>query len=98
MGDNQQPLPYIASNDITAFSILDTGTGTVSSYRFDTRSSKSDVIKFDEFRLAKAIDSRKFQNKDAVLLAGVTLIITVLIIAAGLAGILPQNIIKLPFP
>jgi hypothetical protein len=70
----------------------------VSSYRFDTRSSKSDVIKFDEFRLAKAIDSRKFQNKDAVLLAGVTLIITVLIIAAGLAGILPQNIIKLPFP
>ena len=98
MGDNQQPLPYIASNDITAFSILDTGTGTVSSYRFDTRSSKSDVIKFDEFRLAKPIDPRKFQNKDAVLLAGVTLIITVLIIAAGLAGILPQDIIKLPFP
>ncbi|MEG3439415.1 metallophosphoesterase [Pannus brasiliensis CCIBt3594] len=42
-------LPYIASNDITVFSILDTGTGTVSSYRFDTRFPDSEVIKFDEF-------------------------------------------------
>lgn len=49
----QQPQPYIASNDITAFSILDTGTGTVSSYRFDTRQPESSVIKFDEFSLLK---------------------------------------------
>ncbi len=46
-----QPLPYLASNDITAFSILDTGSGTVSSYYFDTRQPDSEVIKFDEFRI-----------------------------------------------
>jgi hypothetical protein len=44
-----QPQAYIASNDITAFSILDTGTGKISSYRFDTRKPNSEVIKFDEF-------------------------------------------------
>ena len=44
-------LPYIASNDITVFSILDTEKGTVSSYRFDTRQATSEVIKFDEFNL-----------------------------------------------
>lgn len=46
-----QPLPYIASNDITAFSMFDTQTGTVSSYRYDTRKPHSTVIKFDEFKL-----------------------------------------------
>jgi hypothetical protein len=59
LGDDNQPLPYIASNDITVFTILDTGTGTVSSYRFDTRKAKlspkdsptSDVEKFDEFSI-----------------------------------------------
>ncbi|NJR65945.1 MAG: metallophosphoesterase, partial [Leptolyngbyaceae cyanobacterium CRU_2_3] len=30
------PQPYIANNDITAFSILNTDTGSVSSYYFDT--------------------------------------------------------------
>jgi hypothetical protein len=61
VGDDNQPLPYIASNDITVFTILDTGTGTVSSYRFDTRKGKlshqdsptSEVEKFDEFRFAQ---------------------------------------------
>jgi hypothetical protein len=46
------PLPYIASNEVTVFSILDTGTGTVSSYRFDTRHPQNPVLKFDEFGLA----------------------------------------------
>lgn len=46
-----KPLPYIASNDITVFSILDTGSGTVSSYRFDTRYPNSEIVKFDEFKL-----------------------------------------------
>jgi hypothetical protein len=46
-------LPYIASNDITVFSILETSTGTISSYRFDTRQPQSKVIKFDEFRILK---------------------------------------------
>ncbi|MGK7931631.1 MAG: metallophosphoesterase [Microcystaceae cyanobacterium] len=46
-----QPLPYIASNNITVFSILDTAKGSVSSYYFDTRFPQSDVVKFDEFFL-----------------------------------------------
>ncbi|MGF1481978.1 MAG: metallophosphoesterase [Cyanophyceae cyanobacterium] len=46
-----QPLPYIASNDITVFSILDTEAGTVSSYRFDTREPDSAVVLFDQFSL-----------------------------------------------
>jgi hypothetical protein len=46
-------LPYIASNEITVFSILDTRSGTVSSYRFDTRQPNSEVIKFDEFSLER---------------------------------------------
>jgi hypothetical protein len=53
--EDNQPLPYIASNEITAFSILDTGSGIVSSYRFDARSPKSKVVKFDEFKLAQPI-------------------------------------------
>ena len=44
-------LPYVASNNITVFSILDTEKGVVSSYRFDTSQSASEVIKFDEFRI-----------------------------------------------
>jgi Calcineurin-like phosphoesterase len=49
--EKNQPLPYISSNDITVFSILDTRKGTVSSYRFDTRIPHSKVVKFDEFSL-----------------------------------------------
>jgi hypothetical protein len=30
-------LPYVASNEITVFSVLDTGEGVVTSYAFDTR-------------------------------------------------------------
>jgi len=51
LADDGRPFPYIASNDITVFSILDTATGTVSSYRFDTREPESKVMKFDEFKL-----------------------------------------------
>jgi hypothetical protein len=51
LGADGTPLPYIASNDITAFSILETGTGTISSYYFDTRDPNNPVVKFDEFRL-----------------------------------------------
>ncbi len=46
-------LPYIASNEITVFSILDTASNTISSYRFDTRYPDSEVIKFDEFVIGK---------------------------------------------
>lgn len=51
--DRGNPLPYIASNDITAFSIFDTGTGTIGSYYFDTRKPDSPVVKFDEFQLGR---------------------------------------------
>ncbi|MDR9402454.1 MAG: metallophosphoesterase [Halothece sp. Uz-M2-17] len=50
-----QPLPYLASNDITAFSIFDTETETVSSYYFDTRQPNGDVVKFDEFSVGKPL-------------------------------------------
>lgn len=50
-GDDGQPIPYIASNDLTVFSIFETATGKISSYRFDTRQPDSPVIKFDEFNL-----------------------------------------------
>lgn len=51
LGEDGKPMPYISSNDITVFSIFDTGTGTISSYRFDTRKPDSEVLKFDEFKL-----------------------------------------------
>ncbi|WOD39468.1 metallophosphoesterase family protein [Nodosilinea sp. E11] len=51
--DQGNPLPYLASNDITAFSIFETGSGTISSYYFDTRLPGSAVVKFDEFTLGQ---------------------------------------------
>ncbi|MGB3511299.1 MAG: metallophosphoesterase [Microcoleaceae cyanobacterium] len=51
LDENGKPQPYIASNNITAFSIFETETGIVSSYYFDTRKPNSDVVKFDEFQL-----------------------------------------------
>ena len=51
IANSGQPLPYIASNDITAFSIFNTATGIVSSYRYDTRQPNSAAIKFDQFKL-----------------------------------------------
>ncbi len=52
LDESGQPISYIASNDITVFSILDTQTGEVSSYRYDTRKPNSAVIKFDEFKIS----------------------------------------------
>lgn len=49
--EDGKPMPYIASNDFTVFSILDTETGTVSSYHFDIREPQGKVVKFDEFKL-----------------------------------------------
>ena len=51
LNNDGEPLPYIASNDITVFSIFDTADGKVSSYRFDTQQPGSIAIKFDEFEL-----------------------------------------------
>lgn len=44
-------MPFLDSNNMTAFTILDTTTGAVSSYSFDTRNPSNPVRKFDEFRL-----------------------------------------------
>ena len=49
--ESGQAIPYIASNEITAFSIFDTATGTVSSYRYDTRKPSAPAILFDRFSL-----------------------------------------------
>lgn len=61
--ENGQPVAYIASDDITAFSILDTGAGIVSSYYFDTRKPESDVVKFDEFKLVRT-DGEKLMIRE----------------------------------
>ncbi len=47
-----QPVPFLTSNDITAYTVFDTSTGMVTSYAFDTRYPARDPIKFDEFKLA----------------------------------------------
>ena len=49
--DMGNKLPYIASNNITVFSIFNTETGIISSYGFDTSQPDSEVIKFDEFKI-----------------------------------------------
>ena len=48
---NGEALPYIASNEISVFSILDTGTGTITSYRLDTRTPQVAPVAFDRFTL-----------------------------------------------
>jgi uncharacterized membrane protein len=58
LDDSGQPLPYLASNDITAFSIFETATGTISSYYFDTRQPNSAVVKFDEFQIGHGAAAR----------------------------------------
>lgn len=51
VNDSGESLPYIASNDITVFSIFETKTGTVKSYRYDTRTPDEPAILFDQFKL-----------------------------------------------
>jgi hypothetical protein len=98
MGEDNKPLPYIASNEVSAFSILDTGTGTVSSYRFNTLDPQSEVVKFDEFRVAQPLKSRKTFSNTIALVAIVTLILPILIIAAWLIGIEPKSVVESTLP
>ncbi len=42
---------YLASNTVTAFSILDTKKGTVDSYYYDTAVRDSDILLFDSFEI-----------------------------------------------
>lgn len=50
-GPDGTPLPYVSSNDITVFSVLDSAAGLVRSYRFDTREPDGPVVLFDEMPL-----------------------------------------------
>ena len=50
-GTDGLPLPFVASDHITVFSILDSAAGVVRSYRFDTREPAGQVLLFDEFPL-----------------------------------------------
>ena len=53
---NGDELPYIASNEITSFTLFDTGTGLLSSYYFDTTQPDSEIVKFDEFEIPRERD------------------------------------------
>ncbi|MDG4820363.1 metallophosphoesterase [Asanoa sp. WMMD1127] len=52
-GPDGAPLPYVADNDVTVFSVLDSGAGVVRSYRFDTRHPDGPVVLFDELPLER---------------------------------------------
>jgi hypothetical protein len=51
--EDNRPLPFVSSNNLTTFSILDTSTGSVSSYVFDTRDPASETRLFDQFVLGE---------------------------------------------
>ncbi|GAB4358240.1 MAG: metallophosphoesterase [Cyanophyceae cyanobacterium] len=46
-----KPLPYLASNDLAAFSIFESDRGAVRSYYYDARNPDGGVVLFDEFFL-----------------------------------------------
>jgi hypothetical protein len=50
-GPDGTPLPFVASNEITVFSVLDSAAGVVRSYRYDTSDPTAEVVLFDEFPL-----------------------------------------------
>jgi hypothetical protein len=50
-GPDGAPLPYLASDTVTAFSLLDPDGGAVRSYRYDTADPEARVVLFDEFTL-----------------------------------------------
>ncbi|SBT43817.1 metallophosphoesterase family protein [Micromonospora narathiwatensis] len=50
-GPDGTALPYVASNEITVFTLLDTADGLVRSYRFDTVEPNATAVLFDEFPL-----------------------------------------------
>jgi hypothetical protein len=53
--EGQPELPFVSSNNVTVFSILDTGTGYVHSYAFDTRDPLGPVVEFDRLALASSV-------------------------------------------
>jgi len=51
LDDAGAPLPFLASNDFTAFSILETATGDVTTYVYDVRHPEAGVHVLDVFNL-----------------------------------------------
>ena len=47
------PEAHVASNEVTVFSILDTGDGMVTSYAFDTTDPDAEVVVLDRFPLGE---------------------------------------------
>jgi hypothetical protein len=53
VGPDGAPLPFIAEDHLTVFSILDTHDGTVSSYAFDVYEPASGVVLVDRFTIGE---------------------------------------------
>lgn len=51
MAHDGEPMPVITSNDLSAFTILETATGRVTSYVFDAKDRESRPIIFDQFTI-----------------------------------------------
>ncbi|MDP2534573.1 metallophosphoesterase [Alteromonas stellipolaris] len=49
--ENYPNLPFVSSNSLSVFSVLDTASGSVKSYVFDPSDLDSEVMLFDEFSL-----------------------------------------------
>ena len=47
-----EPVPFVCSNNVTTFTILDTGMGAVRSFAFDVRNPEGEVLEFDRFDLS----------------------------------------------
>lgn len=46
-------MPFLASDSVTAFSVLDTKKGMVESYYYDTAKPDSEVVLFDTFKISR---------------------------------------------
>ncbi|WP_210769072.1 metallophosphoesterase [Ruania alkalisoli] len=49
------PLPFVQSNDLAVFAMLDTGAGEVVSYAFDVRTPEIDPWVIDRFELGRSV-------------------------------------------
>jgi len=61
MVHNGREMPVITSNDLSAFTIFETATGTVTSYVFDAKDPEAEPMVFDRFTLG----DRSFQPVDS---------------------------------
>lgn len=50
-GGEPNPVPFVADNNISTFSILDTGLGAVRSFALDLTDPEAELVEFDRFEL-----------------------------------------------